>query len=126
MRQFWAGVLLLGLMVGLLFWNMAWVQGLAAPMAEDLSQGAAAVQAGDWDQAADRTRQALERWQANQSRLRVVRLHGEIDELSILLQEMAGTLQTRETAAYLSAGRRAMEQVASLQRAEQISLENLF
>lgn len=126
MRQFWAGVLLLGLMVGLLFWNMAWVQGLAAPMAEDLSQGAGAVQVGDWDRAAARTRQALERWQANQSRLRVVRLHGEIDELSILLQEMAGTLQTRETAAYLSAGRRAMELVASLQRAEQISLENLF
>lgn len=126
MRQLWIATGILLAMVALLAWNMAWLQDLTAPMAEELTQGGAAVQAGDWDQASRLTQQAKQRWLDHQGRLRLVQVHGEIDELSALLGELEGTLAGREDGEYLAASRRALEKLASIQRAEQVSLENLF
>lgn len=126
MRQFWVSLALLLTMVVLLVWNAVWLENLIAPMAEDLAQGAAAAQVGEWDRVADLTRRATERWQANQWHLRLVQVHGEIDEVSALLGELEGTLSVGEVGEYLAANRRAGEKLDSLRRTEQVSLENLF
>lgn len=126
MRQFWVSLLLLLAMVVLLVWNAVWLEGLITPMEEDLAQGAAAAQMGDWEQVAVLTQRATARWQENQRHLRLVQIHGEIDEVSALLGELEGTLSVGEVGEYLAANRRAGEKLDSLHRTEQISLENLF
>lgn len=126
MRQLWVAAAILLVMVGLLSWNMFWLQEVTDPIREDLAQGAAAVQAGDWDQAAQRTSQAQQRWRQEQDRLRLVQVHGEIDEVSALLGELEGILAQRETGEYLAVNRRAAEKLESIQRSEKLSLENLF
>lgn len=126
MRQLWVAAAILLVMVGLLSWNMFWLQEVTDPIREDLAQGAAAVQAGDWDQAVQRTSQAQQRWRQEQDRLRLVQVHGEIDEVSALLGELEGILAQRETGEYLAVNRRAAEKLESIQRSERLSLENLF
>ena len=126
MRQLWVAAAILLVMVGLLSWNMFWLQGVTDPIRKDLAQGATAVQAGDWDQAAQRTSQAQQRWRQEQDRLRLVQVHGEIDEVSALLGELEGILAQRETGEYLAVNRRAAEKLESIQRSEKLSLENLF
>ena len=126
MRQLWIALGMLAVMVALLAWNTAWLYSVTSPMEEDLTQGAAAGRAGDWDEAARLTQQAQQRWQDQQSRLRLVQVHGEIDELSALLGELDGTLDGQEDGEYLAASRRALEKLAAIQRAEEVNLENLF
>lgn len=126
MRQLWVAAAILLVMVGLLSWNMFWLQGVTDPIREDLAQGATAVQAGDWDQAVQRTSQAQQRWRQEQDRLRLVQVHGEIDEVSALLGELEGILAQRETGEYLAVNHRAAEKLESIQRSEKLSLENLF
>ena len=126
MKQFWLAACILAAMTAGLLWNGARLGGTAAEVTEGLVRAEAAVRAGDWTAGAALTAGAAERWRTDCGYLRTVRSHGELEEISLLLEEARRYLTCRDRPAWEGAAARAEGLLAALGEAERFSLQNLL
>ena len=126
MRQLWtAAALLAVLAAGLLLLGRG-VDGLVAPLAEDLTRASEAARAGDWETAEALTRQASETWEAAGDRLRLAEPHQSVGEIAALLDEAEAYAEARDPDAYRAAVRRTLRALTALGEAERLTPGNLF
>ena len=126
MRQLWtAAALLAVLAAGLLLLGRG-VDGLVAPLAEDLTRASEAARAGDWETAEALTRQASETWEAAGDRLRLAEPHQSVGEIAALLDEAAASARLRDKGGCMADLRRAVRALTALGEAERVTMGNLF
>ncbi len=126
MRQLWISVAILGTVVLLLAWNTAHVRDITETMIETLSQAAEAAQAEDWDRATELTKQVQDHWQKDVDYLRYVQTHETIDEVTVLLREVAGFLTDHDVGEFSATSVRIIGKLEVLRDMEEISAGNLF
>lgn len=126
MRQLWIAVTILAAMVLLLAWNTSHVRQVTETMIEDLSQAAEAAQDEDWDRVTELTKEVQDRWQKDVDYLRYVQTHEDIDEITVLLREVAGFLTDHDVGEYTATSVRIIGKLEVIRDLEEISPGNLF
>lgn len=126
MRHLWISAAILAGMVLLLSWNGNRLERIAEPICEELTLAAEAVRAGEWEQAETHTLTAKEQWQTQTGVLRYVQCHADLEEISVLLEESAAFLASRDMGAYLAGNAKLLGALQGLCEMEKLSAGNLF
>lgn len=126
MRQLWTAAALLGGMLALLTWNGACLAARLAPMEQALTESVAAARQADWDRAEDLSAQVRTAWREALPYLRLVQSHGDLEEVTTLLDEAQAHLTARDTGDYAAFCARAMQEMAAIRDLERLSLGNLL
>lgn len=126
MRQLWISVAILAAMILLLAWNTTHVREITGNMIDALTQAAEAAQAEDWERAGELTKQVQDQWEKDLNYLRYVQTHADIDEVTVLLREVAGFLTDQDVGEYTATNVRIIAKLEVIQGLEEISAGNLF
>lgn len=126
MKRGWMAVVLLGLMFCLAGWHTWTLGALTETLGGILERSEVMAESGDWDGAAELTRQARERWNAQSFHLHVTLDHEVVDEIDVSFAETLEFLQCQEAGEYSAANARLRTQLELLGEMERPVLENLF
>lgn len=126
MKKGWLAVGLLAGMVALSLWHVSALGELTTDLEERLSRAEALAESGDWERAAEVTKEASEQWENRAFYLHVTLDHKTADDIAVGFAETLEFLAWRETGEYSAANARLMEQLKLLGEVERPNLENLL
>lgn len=126
MKKGWLAVGLLAGMVALSLWHVSALGELTTDLEERLSRAEALAESGDWERAAEVTKEASEQWENRAFYLHVTLDHKTADDIAVGFAETLEFLEWQETGEYSAANARLMKQLKLLGEVERPNLENLL
>ena len=126
MRRVWAAAALLLLLITAALWNAGALTRLAGQLTQDLSLTEQAVQADDWDKAAQLAGQALDRWDRHGFYLHITLRHGDLQDIQLELSRLQECVELQYADQCAASVSRLAAQLNQLSRSEQLTLRNVL
>ena len=126
MKRIWISLGILVLVLAGTLVHISGVRSVTGSITNRLDRAEAVVEQGDWEQARQLTREALEEWESVDTWFAIMLQVGDTDEVTTGFQEVMGFLQYEETAEYDSANGTLVEKVKHLYETERLSWTNLL
>ena len=127
MRRLTLSLLVLAGLVGLTLYNSHYLNDYTKELTTLLKQAEAAAADGDWDAAADKTEDALERWRSKEGYLHTVLQHRDTDNVLLAFQEVRQLIAHQEDGGeYSAANAKLIAQIELLYEMEQLNWKNLL
>lgn len=126
MKPLWVAVSLFFLLLLLLGLEARWLDSTTKPLAQDISQAQKAAQAQDWPQAEALMKQVQNQWKTKVPVLLLLKTHGDVHEISLLLDEAMALLSHRDQNDYTLVSLRLCHALEGLGDIERLCWGNLF
>ena len=126
MKQLWAAVALLAIMILAFAWNGSRLSSLIEPQQEALDEAVLAAKAGQWEKTEALTHQVASHWKESISYLHLVQSHRDVDEITILLEESIEYAKSRNASTYCAINARIQGLMDGIEKLERFSAENLI
>lgn len=128
MKRLWIAAALILVLAALAGCHVLYLEHFTGELTGLLDQAQERVEADDWDQAEDLTRQALDLWSEHEFYLHSAMRHNDIDAVLVAFHEVLAFLegQERQPAEYAAANRRLTVQIELLLESELPTLQNLL
>lgn len=128
MRRLWAAAALILVLAGLSGIHVLYLGHFTGQLTDLLTQAQTQVAEERWEEAADLTQQAADRWAGNAFYLHATLRHDDIDAILASFQEVLAFLggQERQPSEYAAANARLITQLELLLEAELPTLKNLL
>lgn len=126
MKKGWLAIGLLVGMVALSWWHVSALNALTDDLGGQLRRAETLAESGEWDKAAEVTREASEQWNGRAFYLHVTLDHRTADDIAVGFAETLEFLEWQEAGEYSAANARLMEQLELLGQVEWPNLENLL
>lgn len=126
MKHFWAGVLLLSILLGLSLWSSQVLEDIHNPIQKNLDAAAEAVLENDWEQALALANRAAADWEQSRDRIAALASHSSIEEIDSLFRQLDGFARLRDPGAYCAACRELACMAAATSEAHKFTWWNLL
>lgn len=126
MRHLWISLALLAAMSALLLYSSIRIVKMTEPMTDLLLQATAAAEEEDWSGAKELSTQVRARWENQETFLRLVLSHDDLDEIALLLREADQYMRCQDVSSYTASNMRVVGILVRMRAAEKFSAENLL
>lgn len=126
MKRGWIAVALVAAMLCLAAWHTWKLAELTGELTATLERSEAMAESGDWSGAEELTRQAWEKWNAQDFHLHVTLDHAVVDEVDVGFAETLELLRCGEEGEYSASNARLRTRLELLGDMERPVLENLL
>ena len=126
MRRMWSGVALLAVILAAGLWTGNRMEKTHTDLAEQLRACSQAAQDGQWEQADELAREAMDRWEAEWDFTAALADHTVLDEIDGVFEQMLVCLESRNPVYSAALCAKLAQMVDALQEAHRLSWRNLL
>lgn len=126
MKRFWIALSILVLLFAASLLHTRYLGHFVDGLTDQLTQAEAMAEHGDWEGAAELTRQAGDLWLARSGYLHITLRHADADQIYLLFCEVRELISSKETGEYAAANARLIASLSLLEEAEELTLKNIF
>ncbi|OUQ25233.1 hypothetical protein B5E80_05450 [Flavonifractor sp. An135] len=126
MRRLWGAVGGMALLLALALWNAAELEDFTQRLSDTLREAEQRVEAGDWAEAQDLTKEAKTTWDQRDLWLHVTLRHTDTDAVQTGFDQVLALIDCQDQAEYASASAQLLQRLSLMAAGEQLTLANLF